>query len=228
MVDFFEKPHPREKKVLLAVFGQKLINIFSLGSSVLTVPINSPEMSSNITVVRVCDYCGDSFEARTTVTKFCSTKCRGAYYKRKTRNQKIEVSNKQTAALLPSHFDLVQSKEFLTVKDLSIMLNSSRQTIYNIIKSGKLKVANIYMKKTLVPRSEVDKLFLPPDIVPAIPDIQNVMKIEACYTIGEVEKKFSIHGKTLYDVIKRHGIPKLKVGRFTYVPKSRIDQIFNR
>lgn len=185
-------------------------------------------MSSNITVIRVCDYCCDSFEAKTTVTKFCSTKCRSAYYKRKIRNQKIDVSNKKTASLLPSHFDLVQSKEFLTVKDLSIMLNSSRQTIYNLINSGKLRAANIYMKKTLVARSEVDKLFLPPDIMPAIPDIQSVMKIEACYTIGEVEAKFSVPGKTLYDIIKRQGIPKLKVGKFTYVPKSRIHEIFNR
>ena len=184
-------------------------------------------MSSNITVVRVCDYCGDKFEAKTTVTKFCSQKCRGAYYKRITRNKKIDTSNRQTAAVLPSHYDLVQSKEFLTVRDLSIMLNCSRQTIYNLINLGKIRAANIFMKKTLIPRSEVDKLFLPADTVQMVPDIQSVMKIEACYTIGEVEKKFGVGNKTLYEIIKRNKIPKLKVGSYTYVPKSRIDEIFN-
>jgi len=185
-------------------------------------------MSSNITVVRVCDYCGDKFEAKTTVTKFCSQKCRGAYYKRNERNKKIESSNRQIAAVLPSHYELVQSKEFLTVKDLSIMLNSSRQTIYNLINSGKIRAANIYLKKTLIPRAEVDKLFLSVEAIPVIPDIEKVMKIEACYTIGEVEKKFTVNNKTLYEIIKRNKIPKLKVGIYTYVPKSRIDEIFNR
>jgi excisionase family DNA binding protein len=184
-------------------------------------------MSSNITVVRVCEYCGDKFNAKTTVTKYCSSKCNRAYYKRRIRNQKIEVSNRQTASLLHSHFDLIQSKEFLTVKDLSVLLNSSRQTIYNLINSGKIRAINILTKKTLIPRSEVDKLFLPPDVIPVAPDLQKVIKVEACYHIGEIERKFNISGKALYEIIKRYKVPKLKMGKFTYVPKSRIDELLN-
>lgn len=184
-------------------------------------------MSSNFTVTRVCDYCGDRFEAKTTVTKFCSSKCRRAYYKRRIRNQKIEVSNKQTNALLPSHFDLVQAKQFLTVRDLSIMLNSSRQTIYNLIKSGRIRAVNILAKKTLIPRSEIDKLFIHTDELPKVPDIQTVMKIEACYFIGEILDKFKISESALNNIIKRHKIPKLKHGKFTYVPKSMIDNLLN-
>lgn len=184
-------------------------------------------MSSNITVTRICEYCGHAFPAKTTVTKFCSRKCNSAFYKRRDRMKKVDKSNKQTSALLPSHFDLVRAKEFLTVRDLAILLNCHKQTIYNLIHSGKVRAVNILGKKTLIHRKEVDKLFLPPDVIPVAPDIQTVMKVEACYTIGEIEKKYSISSKGLHELIKRHKIPKLKLGRYTYVPKSRIDELLN-
>ena len=40
-------------------------------------------MSSNIQIQRVCEFCGNEFTARTTVTKLCSAKCRKANYKAK-------------------------------------------------------------------------------------------------------------------------------------------------
>lgn len=184
-------------------------------------------MSSNFTVTRVCEYCGEKFSAKTTVTKFCSRKCNSAFYKRRDRNKKIENSNKQTAAVLSSHFDLVQAKEFLTVRDLSLLLNCHKQTVYNLINSGKIRAVNILGKKTLITRKEIDKLFLPPDVIPMVPDIQSVMKVEACYTIGEVEQKFKISSKALYEILKRNQVPKLKMGKYTYVPRSIIDKLLN-
>jgi len=182
-------------------------------------------MSSNFTVDRVCENCGNKFSAKTTVTRYCSHKCNRTFLKRKARKQKIRVSDRQTASLLPSDFDLVRAKEFLSVKDLALLLNCSRQTVYNLISSKKIRAVNISSKKTLLPRSEIDKLFLPAVGLPKVPDIQTVMKIEACYSIGEIKKKYNISNKALYEIIKRHKIPKLKHGKFTYVPKSMIDSL---
>ncbi|MFC3361738.1 helix-turn-helix domain-containing protein [Pedobacter fastidiosus] len=67
---------------------------------------------------------------------------------------------------------------------------------------------------------------MPDDRLPVVPDIQKIMRIEACYHIGEVERKYNISNKALYELIKRHEIPKLKCGKFTYVPKSMIDNLF--
>jgi len=183
-------------------------------------------MSSNISITRVCEFCGNTFEAKKTVTRYCSLKCNSKDYKRKARSQKIQQSHKKTAELLPSHYDLVQSKEFLSVKDLSLLLDCCRQTVYNLIGSGQIKAANLLHRKILVPRSEVDKLFLAPDHLPVAPDLHKIMRIEACYHIGEVEKKYNISNKALYTLIKRNQIPKLKSGKFTYVPKSMIDNLF--
>jgi len=53
-------------------------------------------MSTNITVERICEYCGKIFLAKTTVTKYCSLNCNRRHYKQKIRNVKISASNEQT------------------------------------------------------------------------------------------------------------------------------------
>lgn len=53
-------------------------------------------MSSNISVYRICGFCGFEFVAHKTTTKYCSLKCSSKGYKRRLKNQKIESSNLQT------------------------------------------------------------------------------------------------------------------------------------
>ncbi|WP_448104068.1 hypothetical protein [Pedobacter panaciterrae] len=43
-------------------------------------------MSSNFTVQRICEHCKDIFDAKTTVTRFCSRLCNKRSYKLKERN----------------------------------------------------------------------------------------------------------------------------------------------
>ena len=40
-------------------------------------------MSSNFVVKRLCEHCGQVFEAKTTVTRFCSKLCNKRSYKQK-------------------------------------------------------------------------------------------------------------------------------------------------
>jgi excisionase family DNA binding protein len=183
-------------------------------------------MSSKIFVQRVCQWCSRQFTARTTVTKYCSDTCAKRAYKAGLRNKKIEISNEETRRKTQPKHDLIKIKEFLTVTETAALLSSSRQTIYNLINAGKIKAVNIKFKKTLISRREVDKLFLMPD-APVIPRIEDEIKVEACYFIGEIQEKYGISEKALYDLINRHGLPKLKLGKYTYVPKSKIDQLLN-
>ena len=47
------------------------------------------------------------------------------------------------------------------------------------------------------------------------------------YSMGEIQTKYGISEKALYEVIKRNKIQKHKDGRFVYVLKDNIDSIFN-
>jgi hypothetical protein len=57
-------------------------------------------MSSNIRITRVCQYCGYEFEAKTTVTKYCSELCAKRNYKARKKEEKAKVSNAETKAVI--------------------------------------------------------------------------------------------------------------------------------
>tara|TARA_R110002033_G_C3843131_1_gene234996 strand:+ start:314 stop:673 length:360 start_codon:yes stop_codon:yes gene_type:complete len=116
-------------------------------------------MSSNIEIIRICEYCHNEFIAKTTVTKYCSHKCNSRAYKERIKYKKIKRSNEETYNTKTQAIEIIKAKEFLTVKDITILINCSRQTIYKIIHSGKLKSIDLKIKKIIVKRSDLDRLF---------------------------------------------------------------------
>lgn len=116
-------------------------------------------MSSNIQVQRICQHCGKEFTARTTVTKFCGDDCAKRAYKARQKNVKIEASNSETQRIKSKPIEQIKEKEFLTVTQVSKLIGCSRQNVYKLINTGKLKATNLLLKKTIVKRSEIDKLF---------------------------------------------------------------------
>jgi excisionase family DNA binding protein len=117
-------------------------------------------MSSNIKIQRVCVQCGMEFTARTTVTRCCGDNCAKRYYKARQKALKIEASNTETAVIKARPIEELKAKEFLSVRDVAKLIGCSRQTVYDLINTGKVKAVNIKVKKTLVKRAEIDKLFI--------------------------------------------------------------------
>jgi len=182
-------------------------------------------MSSNIRITRICQCCAKEFEARTTVTKYCSEVCNKKHYKQKLKQQKINASHTETTTLKEKPLEEIKSKEFLTVKDVARLLNSSRQTIYTLIKSGQLMAVNIKIKKSLIKRSEIDKIFNQAPVTPIESTTKpKVLKVEDCYSIGEAERLTGFSNKALYEIIKRNNIPKMQQGKFVYIPKAAVNK----
>lgn len=116
-------------------------------------------MSSNIRITKVCEYCQNEFMAQTTRTRYCSHKCNSRHYKALQKCKKIEASNQETVKLINRDIEAIKSKEFLTVPDIAKLLNCSNRTAYNLINRGELKAVKVSERKTLIKRSEIDKLF---------------------------------------------------------------------
>lgn len=116
-------------------------------------------MSSNIHVQRICQHCGKEFTARTTTTLYCTHRCNSAAYKRKVRDGKIEQSNQETQRIKNKPIEELKAKEFLTVREVSILLNCSVRSAYYYIESGTIKAVNLGQRITRIKRSEIDKLF---------------------------------------------------------------------
>ena len=197
-------------------------------------------MSSNIKIQRICQHCGNEFTARTTTTLYCSHRCNSAAYKAKQRAGKVEQSNKETQRIKTQPIEELKAKEFLSVTQVSKLIGCSRQNVYNLINTGKLKATNILLKKTIIKRSDLDKLFKEPTNrtqPEGIPETQKQelnnwvqaggFYIAECYNLTEVQSKYGISETALQNLIKRYEIPKIKKGWFAYVPKTVIDKILS-
>lgn len=115
-------------------------------------------MSSNIRINRICQYCGKEFVARKTTSKTCSDPCAKMLYKQKQKAAKIEKSHIETQQLKAKPIEDLKGKEYLSVTETCKLLGVSRRTIYRIIKRAELKASKIG-KRTIIKRSEIDKLF---------------------------------------------------------------------
>ena len=119
-------------------------------------------MSSNIKVQRICKRCGIEFTARTTVTQYCGHKCSSRAYKDRLKGALVEASNNETYQIKTQPFTELKAKEFLTVREVALLLNCSVRSVYCYIDNGTINAVNLGQRCTRVKRSEIDKLFEQP------------------------------------------------------------------
>ena len=120
-------------------------------------PATSSNMSSNIRIEKTCHHCGETFVAKTTVTKFCSDRCAKMNYKKRKREEKLQGAIEQEQHKAPVT-GIVSNKDFLSVKDVCVLLGASRWTIYRMIDNGQLKAAKIG-RRTIISREAINQLF---------------------------------------------------------------------
>ena len=120
-------------------------------------------MSSKIEVLKICEFCGKEFIARTTVTRFCTHKCNQRSYKKRVKEQKlgkvIEKTNEQKIiAATDVDLEVIKQKEFLSIKEIIKLLNISERTVYRLLKKGTIPSTKLN-GRTIIKRSDIDKLF---------------------------------------------------------------------
>lgn len=118
-------------------------------------------MSSNINILKKCDYCGIEFNAKTLYTRYCSHSCNRLHYKKTKREEKIKsVQTSQSKAdnSTQSHNLLIQEKEFLSIAEASQLIGTSRRTIQRLISKGLIKIAK-FGRRTIIQRKAIDNLF---------------------------------------------------------------------
>jgi predicted DNA-binding transcriptional regulator AlpA len=183
-------------------------------------------MSSNFTIQRKCVHCKKTFDAKTTVTRFCDKLCNKRHNAARQRNEKLDAEKQLPIILSPQIIQPVQGVEFLDTQKAALLLGVSRNLIYQLINTGKLNAYNLSIRRTIILKKDIDLLFqtralmvIPKKNSPKMP------KIDDCYKMGELHTKFKISESALYNLIKRNDIAKFQLGRFTYVTKKSIESI---
>jgi excisionase family DNA binding protein len=121
-------------------------------------------MSSNIRILKPCQYCKIEYIAKTTVSKTCSDNCAKRLYKLNQRTKKIEqmvlkeeVKKRPDTFLDETELRALQVKEYLTLKEAAILLNISQLTLRRKVLSGKASSRKIG-KKHIFERASLSSL----------------------------------------------------------------------
>ena len=185
-------------------------------------------MSSNFIVQRICEHCKGIFNAKTTVTRFCSAICNKRSYKLRKRTGMMKQTDQEVKNILEQPIKDLHAKEFLTVRNAAELLNTSAKMIYMMISEGKINAINLSVRKTVIHRKEIDKLFkIREHSLKSKENNSEVPSVKSSYHMGEAQEKFNISEAGLYQLIRRHKIAKFKIGWYTYVAKKDLDNIFN-
>lgn len=120
-------------------------------------------MSSIIEIRKICEFCGNEFIAKTTVTRFCGHTCASRSYKQRKKANKIgraieETNQQKILSLTELNLEAIKQKEFLSIKEAHTLLGLSERTFYRLMKAGTIKAAKLG-KRTIIKRTEIDKLF---------------------------------------------------------------------
>lgn len=211
------------------------------------------DMSTNIKVQRICEYCGKEFTAKTTVTRFCSKQCNGKANKSRIKALKIEASNQATKQIRNKPMEELKAKAFLSISETSRLVGISRRTIYRMIERGDIKKGKAG-RRTIIRRSDLELNIFGDLEKPGLTDFNSSQKtrptpdapqtIEArspsnalpdplmsrltpfnyC-TLTEVLEKHTISRRALTALLKRNKIQTIRKGKFVFVDKSIIDNI---
>lgn len=186
-------------------------------------------MSSNIKITRICQLCGHEFIAKTTVTKYCGDPCAKRAYKLRIKDQKIIESENETKVIRETSFKPLILSDYLTVKEVAVILKCDPRTIYDIIRSGKLNAVNLSQRKIRIQKDDLNALFSDPVNSAKVRDQSSIrsdkISIKHCYSIGEILTKYKISEITLRKIISKYQIPKHQKGKYVYVSKNMIDPV---
>lgn len=184
-------------------------------------------MSTNIEVQRICQFCGNAFMAKTTVTKFCSHRCSSLAYKQKVRERKIEISDNEALTQLDSApRPNLKEREFLTPRTAALLLGVGRTTMYRYLADNIIKCVRIG-GKTFIRRQNIEALF---DAAgPYEPKEQEEREpITEFYSLKEIADKFQCSESWAYRIIKEKNIPRTShLGRTLY-SKPHVDRSFKK
>ena len=173
---------------------------------------------------RKCKVCGKVFLAKTLESQFCSKRCGDVFRKRQRDAEKREERLSQIILQIP------EAREYISVKEAVAIFGVERDTIYRLIRKGRIPAINLGTRLTRIKREELEKLLptrdaLKEEKTKSMPKLYN-LEPENCYTVGEICKKYRINDSTVWSHVRKYSIPTRQIGNYVYIPKEEIDNLY--
>ncbi len=182
-------------------------------------------MSSNLELKKTCNFCGEEYIARTTVTQYCSLKCAQKSYKKRKAEEKIltatqnnSINSKQSELISP-----IPNKEYLSVEELASLMGISRTTAYRFCVDKIIPCLKI-KRKIFIRRKDVEERF--DNAEPYV--VTNIEReaVTEFYTLKEIEEIYKFSRSHIYKLINEKRIPKTEFRGKTLVSKKHVNRHF--
>jgi hypothetical protein len=182
-------------------------------------------MSSNIEIQKICMLCGQPFIAKTTVTKYCSNRCCKNAHKQKLREEKINKTNQETLTQLNSQITPILSKEYLSVREVAVLLGIGKSTVHRYCVDDQIKCIRIN-RKIFIRRKDIETMF---DNAPPY-EIRERSRnpITEFYSMEEIMEKYNYKKGWIYKIIKDNETPKVFYDGRALYSRKHIDKVFSK
>lgn len=179
--------------------------------------------SAKFEIIRNCQVCGEQFLAKTIDSIYCSTRCSGIAYKRR------KAEEQRTKKLDEIVKKISDKKDYIKVTEACALFGIGKNTIYRLIHRNAIHHINLGEKQIRVSKSQLMQMYPLRKMAGEKPNKvakRYNLEPENCYTIGEVTTKFNIAEKAVYTHIRKFSIPMRQIGKYVYVPKNEIDNLY--
>lgn len=178
---------------------------------------------------KICEYCGQGFEADKITTRYCSHKCNSAAYKASRRKVAIKLSENLTAKNKTETLrNDLSNRDYLSISEAAKLFGLNRATIYRYVVSGILPGMRITKRTTRIKQSDLNVLFERTDKYEISTKTQKRNLINDWYTLEEITEKYGIKYRQVRKIINAESIPEKKNGRFTLVAQNHVDTYFKK
>ena len=155
--------------------------------------------ASKIRIKKICEYCGQEFYALKTSTRFCSKSCNDRAYKMRQRVNTVKKAESENLTVSQEHtFSVINQKEYLSIKEVGILLGITSRAVYNYIYSGQLKAIKLSTRLTIVHKSDVDSMMSSTPYVKR--NRISHTPITDFYTTAEVASKYGVNESWIFKV----------------------------
>lgn len=179
-------------------------------------------MSSNLELKKTCQFCGEEFIARTTTTQYCSLQCAQRAYKKRKREEKMQLAaqkeeNVQQNPATPPNL----IKEILSTQEVADLMGVTRTTVHRYCVAGTIPCKMIN-RKIFIRRKDIEHMFdaAGPHIVTPI----EREPITEFYSLQEIMDKYNCSPSLVYTTVKAKKIPHVEFRGKTIYSKKHIDK----
>ena len=178
------------------------------------------------TIRKLCEHCGNEFDAGKATVRYCSHKCNSAALKDAKRKEVIQLTESLTDKKKVEKLKAdISNRPYLNVAETAALLGVHIVTVYNLAHAGKLKATRISKRLTFISRKDIDEFLEAKASYEILPGKER-QSIADWYTLDEITERYGILRHQIRKIVIAENIAKTKDGRQILISKRQIDSYF--